>query len=136
MEAFDDAADSLNEKLKISAAQLVRENKDSETYLETKRVTSLDIYRYLAADGSLKFFVNMAILFKTALLVPPTTSNVERGFSMMNLICTPLRTSLRESNLDRFMRICINGPETFSEDEVEKIVDIFKRTKDNKRLDL
>ncbi|MEM6698815.1 MAG: hypothetical protein AAF599_10495 [Bacteroidota bacterium] len=79
MEAFDDAANSLNEKLKISAAQLVRENKDSETYLETKRVTSLDIYRYLAADGSLKLFVNMAILFKTALLIPPTTSNVERG---------------------------------------------------------
>ena len=78
----------------------------------------------------------MAILFKTALLIPSTTSNVERGFSMMNLICMPLRASLSESNLDHFMHICINGPETFSEDEVEKMVDIFKKTKDNRRLDL
>ena len=39
---------------------------------------------------------------------------VEHGFSVMTLICTPLRTSLSESNLDRFMCICINGPETFS----------------------
>ena len=68
--------------------------------------------------------------------IPPTTSNVERGFSVMNLICTPLRTSLSESNLDRFMRISINGPETFDETDVEKMVDIFKRTRDNRRLDL
>ena len=54
----------------------------------------------------------------------------------MNLICTPLRTSLSESNLDRFMRISINGPETFGETDVEKMVDVFKRTNDNRRLDL
>ena len=54
----------------------------------------------------------------------------------MNLICTPLRTSLSESNLDRFMHICINGPETFSESDVEKMVDIFKKTNNSTHLDL
>ena len=52
------------------------------------------------------------------------------------MICTPLRTSLSESNLDRFMHISINGPETFGETNIEKMVDIFKRTNDNRRLDL
>ena len=104
--------------------------------METKRTTSADVYKYLAADDSLKQFANIAGLFKMSLLIPPTTSNVQRGFSVMNLICTPLRTSLSESNLDRFMRISINGPETFGETDVEKMVDIFKRTNDNRRLDL
>ena len=91
--------------------------------METKRTTSVDVYKYLVADGSLKQFVNIAGLFKTSLLIPPTTSNVEGGFSVMNLICIPLRTSLSESNLDRFMRISINGPETFGETDVEKMVE-------------
>ena len=39
MEAFDDAVSFLSKKLKKSAKQLVRENKDSETYMETKRRT-------------------------------------------------------------------------------------------------
>ena len=65
-----------------------------------------------------------------------TTSNVEHGFSVMNLTCTPLRTSLSEPNLDRFMHICINGPEIFSKSDVEKIDDNFKKTNDSRRLDL
>ena len=61
--------------------------------METKRTTSADVYKYLAADDSLKQFANIAGLFKMSLLILPTTSNVQRGFSVMNLICTPLRTS-------------------------------------------
>ena len=98
--------------------------------------TSADVYQYLAAEGSLKQFINIAVLFKTSLLILSTTSNIERGSSVMNLICTPLRTSLSESNLDRFMWISINGPETFGETYIEKIVDIFKRMNDNRCLDL
>ena len=103
MEAFDDAVSFLNKKLKKSAKQLVGENNDSETYIKTKRTTSANVYKCLAADGSLKQFINIAALFKTSLLIPPTTLNVEHGFSIMNLICTPLRTSLSKSDLYRFM---------------------------------
>ena len=136
MKAFDHALSFLNEKLKKSAKQLVGENNDSETYIETKRTTSADVYKYLAADGSLKQFINIAALFKTSLLIPPTTSNIKHGFSIINLICIPLRTSSSESNVDCFMQISINGPERFGETDIEKIVDIFKRTNDNRHLHL
>ena len=71
---------------------------------------STGIYKFLAADQTLKNYINIAVLFTISLLIPSSTSNVEQGFSVMNLICTPLRSSLSESNLNRFMRICINGP--------------------------
>ena len=54
----------------------------------------------------------------------------------MNLICMPLRTSFSQANLDRFMLICINGPDTFENSDVEKMVDIFNGSHGNKRLDL
>lgn len=75
-------------------------------------------------------------LFRISLLIPPSTANVERGFSVMNLLCTPLRSSLSENSLDRLMRICINGPETLSEEQLEELVDDFKKKRDNRRLDL
>ena len=111
MEAFDDGVNFLNEKLKKSGKQLGSERNlnEAKTFIETKKPTSTDVYKYLAADSSLKQFPNIATLFKTSLLIPLTMWNVECGFSVMNLICTPLRTSLSESNLDRFMCICING---------------------------
>ena len=138
IEAFDDGVNFLNEKLKKSAKQLCSERNlnEAKTSIETKKPTSTDFYMYLASDGSLKQFPNIATLFKTSLLIPPTTSNVERGFLVMNLICTPLRPSLSEFNQDRFMHICINGPETFSESDVEKMVDIFKKINDSRHLDL
>ena len=52
MEAFDDAVSFLNKKLKKSAKQLVGEYNDAETYTETKRTTSADVYKYLAAKNS------------------------------------------------------------------------------------
>ena len=90
----------------------------------------------MATDGSLKQFTNMVTLFKMALLISPKTSSVECDFSVMNLICLPLRTSLSEANLDHFMQICINGPDTFENSDVEKLVDIFKRSHENRCLDL
>ena len=99
---------------------------------KNKKPTSTDVYKYLAADGSLKQFRNIAALFKKSLVIPLPA----HGFSVMNQIGTPLRTSLSESNLDWFMYICINGAETFSDSDVEKMVDIFKKTNDNRRLDL
>ena len=68
----------------------------------------IDVYKFLAADGT--NYSNIAILFKITLLIPLSTSNVERGFSVMNLIQMPPRSPLSEHNLDRFMRICTNGP--------------------------
>ena len=66
-------------------------------------------------------------LFRLALLIPPSTSNVERGFSAMNLLCSPLRT-LNEDSLDRFMRISLNGPAKLDDDTYNRFVTTFKNS--------
>ena len=73
-------------------------------------------------------------LFKFALLIPPSTANVELGFSMMNLLISPLHTSLGKENLDRMMRVCLDGPEKLSDETVEKLLNTFIAT--GHRIDL
>ena len=87
-----------------------------------------DIYKFLAADGTLKNHINIAVLFTISLLIPPSTSNVEQGFSVMNLICTPLRSSLSESNLNRFKCTCINGPEKLDDNVLEELIQDFRKS--------
>ena len=67
-------------------------------------------------------------LFRLVLLIPPSTSNVKRGFSAMNLLCSPLRTSLNEGSLDRFMRINLNGPAKLDDDTYDRFVTTFKNS--------
>ena len=73
-------------------------------------------------------------LFKFALLIPPSMANVEQGFSTMNLLTSPLRTSLGEKNLDRMMHVCLNGPEKLSYDTAVKLINKFIAT--GHRIDL
>ena len=140
MEEFDSAVATPNENLKKSVKQLVAakqiKSEEVESYIRSHKPTSTDVYKFLAADGTLQNCSNIAILLKISLLIPPSTSNVERGFSVMNLICTPLRSSLNEQNLDRFMRICINGPEKLNDDMLNQLIQDFKKANDNRRLEL
>ena len=45
-------------------------------------------------------------VLKLAALIPPSTAEVERSFSLMKLICTRLRNRLLTENLGHCMRIC------------------------------
>ena len=45
-------------------------------------------------------------IIEIAALIPPSTAEVERSFSLMNLISTPLRKRLSAENLGHCMRIC------------------------------
>ena len=65
-------------------------------------------------------------LLRLALLILPSTSWVERGFSFMNLLVSSLGKSLSENNIDRLMRICLDGLKFLSEEQLEKIIDIYK----------
>ena len=65
-------------------------------------------------------------LLRLALLIPPSTTWVERGFSFMNLLVSSLGKSLSESNIDRLMRICLDGLKFLSEEQLEKLIDIYK----------
>ena len=46
----------------------------------------------------------------------------------MNLLISPLRTSLGEKNLDRMMRVCLDRPEKLSDETVEKLINTFIAT--------
>ena len=94
MEELDGVVTSSNEKLKKNVNQPVTMQKLKSSgvnnYLQANKITSTDVYKYLAADGTLKDYSNMVLLFKINLLIPPSTSNIECRFLMMNLLCTPL----------------------------------------------
>ena len=67
----------------------------------------------------------MNIIHTLALPIPPSTSGVERGFSIMNLLVSPLHKSLK-NNIDQPMRVCLDGPKSLGEEQLEKIIDIYK----------
>lgn len=72
------------------------------------------------------------IYFTLSLLIPSSTAAVERSFSLMNGLCTPLRNRLKTASLDAIMRICHKGPAEMSENLLQNIVDTFISAKDRK----
>ena len=79
-------------------------------------------------DGYQQQFPETMKSFTFALLIPPSMASVERGFSTMNLLISPLRTSLGEKNLDHMMRVCLDGPEKLSDKTAEKLINTFIAT--------
>ena len=136
LESFDHNIQFINEREKKTfAEQIVKEpsqNEDTRPLLATPN----EIYNLMGTDGSAQLYKNMFKLFKISLLIPPSTANIERGFSVMNLLCTPIRSSLNDSSIDRLMCICINGPDMLDENDLDKLVDDFKKKRDNRRMDL
>ena len=88
-----------------------------------------DIYSTMCFDAYQQQFPETMKLFKFALLIPPSTANFERGFSTMNLLIYPLRTSLDEKNLDRMMLVCLDGPQKLSDETAEKSINTFITTR-------
>ena len=67
-----------------------------------------------------------------SLLIPASTAVVERGFSLMNDICTHLRSRLTQSHLTCLMRITREGPEVLTDPILEELVEKFKNQKKRK----
>ena len=95
-------------------------------FLAKNQPTPGDIFYVMCLDGCLLRYPNTIKLFKFALWVSPATSEVERGFSTMNLLVPPLLTSLNDANVDRLICTCIDGTTNFSDNELEQIVNIFR----------
>ena len=85
----DGAMVPLNIKVKEDVKKLVPAKKltsdEVENYMQSSKPMSTDIYKSLAADETLKNYSKIVVLFQISLLIPPSTSNVERGFSELNL---------------------------------------------------
>ena len=82
----------------------------------------------LVKAGALVHFPYTMKLHSLSLLIPPSTYGVERAFSVMNLLVSPLRTTLNENNVDRLMRMCLDGPDKFNDKQLEQIADNFKNS--------
>ena len=65
-------------------------------------------------------------VFKLSLLVPPSTANVERGFSVLNLVHTKQRNRLAVKSLDRLLRIVLIGPEKLDDDTYEMLINEYR----------
>ena len=125
-ELFDQTVYQEEERVRNQARRECISTSEMAKYFEANKPNSADIYAALETSYSFSAFPNIRRLFRLSLLIPPSTGNVERGFSTMNLLCTELRSSLNGRNLDALMRICINGKGTFSQAELEEMVDRFK----------
>ena len=81
----------------------------------------------MCSEGSVHNFADKMKLLGLVLIIPPSTSGVEHGFSIMNLFVSPLCKSLSENNIDRLMHICLDGPEFLSKEQLEKIRHIHRQ---------
>ena len=57
------------------------------SYIFEKAPTSGDVYKITEVDESNEFYPNVMHLFRVSLLIPATTANAERGYSVINLLC-------------------------------------------------
>ena len=104
----------LEAKNKISSAEI--KSSDAYDYINARKPSPFQVYAAICESVCLMRCTETMKLFQFAQVVPPSTSGVECGFSVMKLIISPLHTSLNQTNIDRFMRKCINGPEKLSDD--------------------
>ena len=70
---------------------------------------------------------SLSTLAKVCLTIPVGTASVERSFSQMKTIKTRLRNCLGETNLSYLMKIATESPQTLSDEQLERIVDIWNR---------
>ena len=96
-----------------------------QLYITSNMPSSNDIYMQLVKAGALVHFPNTMKLHSLSLLILPSNSGVERAFSIMNLLVSPLRTIL---NVDRLMQMCLDRPDKFNDKQLEQMVDNFKNS--------
>ena len=106
-EEFDDTAADLLANVKRFARRKLNcgemNQEEMQLYITSNTPSSNDIYMQLVKAGALVRFLNTMKLHSLSLLILPSTSGVERAFSVMNLLVSPLRTAINETNVDRLM---------------------------------
>ena len=65
------------------------------------------------------------------LLITPGTADVERGFSILTLLCTKQRNRLSPKNIDCLMRIILLRPEKIEDTVWESLIDRYKNIKEH-----
>ena len=89
----------------------------------------------MVVDENNQLYPSMMHLFRVSLLIPPSTANVERAYSVIHLLCSSLRSSFNQASLDR-LQIYISGSEPLSDLHCDYLLQQFKHKRGNKRIDL
>ena len=88
-EEFDDTAADLLANVKSFARRKLNcgemNQEHMQLYITSNTPSSNDIYMQLVKAGALVRFPNTMKLYSLSLLIPPSTSGVERAFSVMNV---------------------------------------------------
>ena len=71
--------------------------------------------------GNISMHQGIIKIIEMATLIPPSTAEVERSFSLINLISTPLCKRLSAENLGYCMRIC-TFPRSLTENDYQQIL--------------
>ncbi|KAH3887228.1 hypothetical protein DPMN_011244 [Dreissena polymorpha] len=64
-------------------------------------------------------------------IIPTSTAVVERGFSTIHLLCSPLRSTFTQTKLTHLMFIRIEGLD-LNDKTLEELCDAFKNRKQRK----
>ena len=88
-----------NEKISIMIKEKKLMSNEIDSYRHHHSILSSDVYSRMY--GNSEQYPEMMKLFKLSLLITPSTANVERGFSALNLIHTKQRNRLAVQSLER-----------------------------------
>ena len=87
---FDETYMALQEQVKLEAKNKISlvelKSSDAYDYINARKPSPSQVYAAMCESGCVVQFTETMKLFRIALLVPPSTSGVERGFSVMKLI--------------------------------------------------
>ena len=117
-----------NIALQVKNGSLLVNNIDA--YKEEHPVASDVIYGELFSER--EQYPQIMKSFKLSLLITPSTANVERGFSVLNLVHTKQRNCLAVKSLDMLMWIVLVGPKKLDDDVYELLVNKYRDMSDRR----
>ena len=100
-------SDILSKRKKIAIEKNIKKYESEKHLLSKKQNYSFEVaLEQWIGSNYAERHPEITKLLNLAALIPPSTAEVERSFSLMKLICTKLRKRLTNENLTALMRIC------------------------------
>ena len=97
--------------------------------------TAKDLYFHMQSDeAALSQFPGMSHILHLYMILPFSSSSVERVFSRLKLTKSHLRSRLAEYSLDQLLRVSLESPLWLPKETVDSIVDEIVKRNPNMRL--
>ena len=113
-----------NEKISIVIKKKKLMSNKIDSYTHHHSILSSDVYSRMYVNS--EQYPEIMKLFKLSLIITPSTANVERCFSALNLIHTKQRNRLAFQSLERLLPINLVGPKVLDKEVCETLVDNHK----------